>query len=58
MFEYHHVSVILCNVGEVYILEHGLNISAFEHARMLILSNYVLLAFINTVYKYCHPWVI
>ena len=30
--------VILCNLGEVYIFQHGLFISALEHARMLILS--------------------
>ena len=34
----------------MYIFEHGLSISAFKHARLLILSAYVLLAFI----KYCH----
>ena len=25
---------------------------------MLILSNYVILAFINKIYKYCHAWMI
>ena len=49
--------MILCNVGEVYIFEHGVYIAALEHARMLILSNYVILAMINTIYKYCHACV-
>ena len=58
MFQYHHAQVILCTVGEVYIFKHGLSISALKQARMLIFINYVLLASTNTVYKYCHPWVI
>ena len=29
-----------------------------EHVRMLIFSSYVLLACINSVYKYGHAWVI
>ena len=33
-------------------------ISAMEHVRMLIFSNFVLLACIDTIYKYCHPWMI
>ena len=34
---------------EVIIFEHGCNISALEHVRMLILNNYVLLACINII---------
>ena len=41
--------MILCNVGEVYIFEHGCYISALEHARMLILTSYVLLACTNNI---------
>ena len=41
--------VILCNAEEVIILEHGGYISALEQIRMLILSIYVFLAFINTI---------
>ena len=49
---------IPCNVGVVYIFEHGLYITALEHSRMLILSNCnVLLALINTVYKHSHASV-
>ena len=58
LFHYRHAWVILCNFGYVYILEHGLYISALEHARLLILSSYVLLASLNTIHKYCHAWVI
>ena len=29
-----------------------------NHVRVLILSNYVLLACINSIYKYGHAWVI
>ena len=47
IFQYRYSRVILCSVGEVNIFEHGLYILALEHARMLILSNYVLLAFKN-----------
>ena len=36
----------------------SLFISAFEHIRMLILSIDVLLACINTIYKYGQAWVI
>ena len=50
--------VILCNVEEIKIFEHELFISALEHARILILNSYVLHASINTIYKYCHAWVI
>ena len=42
---------------EIYIFMHELFISALKHACILILSSYVL-ASINTVYKYCHAWVI
>ena len=52
------LDLILCNVGEVYIFEHGLYISACENARKLILSDYVLPASVNTIYKYCHAWMI
>ena len=58
MFEYRHAWLILCNVGEVYIFEHGRYISALEHTRMLILSSYILLACINTICKYYHAWMI
>ena len=40
------------SVREVYIFELERYISALEQTRMLILSNYVLLACINTIYKY------
>ena len=50
-FQYCHARVILYNVEEVYIFEHGLFISALEHARRLILSDYVLLACTNTIYN-------
>ena len=33
------------------------NISALEQVRMLILSSYDLLAFINPIFKYGHAWV-
>ena len=29
---------------------------ALEHIRLFILSNYVLLLCINTIYKYGHDW--
>ena len=59
IFRYCYALVILCNVGEVIILEHGHYISALEHMlRMLIFSSYVLLLCINTNYKYGHAWVI
>ena len=38
MFQYCHTCVIPCNLGEVYIFDHRLYITALEHARMLILS--------------------
>ena len=38
--------------------EHGWYISALAHIVMLILSIYVLLEYINTIYKYGHAWVI
>ena len=53
IFQYRHIPVTLGNVGEVYNFEHGLYISPLKHARLLILSSYVLLASINTIYKYC-----
>ena len=34
------------------IFKHGCDISALEYIRMLILRSYVLLACINTIYKY------
>ena len=52
--------VILRNAGEVYILEHVLYISSRKlkkHTRKLMLSNYILLAFINKIYKYFHALV-
>ena len=45
MFPYRYALVILCNVGEVIIFEHGLYISGLECIRMLILSSFVLLAY-------------
>ena len=42
----------LHNVGDVYIFNQGLYISALEHARTLILGKYILLVSINTVNKY------
>ena len=58
MIQYRYASVILCSVEEVIIFEHGCYISTLEHIMMLILSSYVLLACINTMYKYGHAWVI
>ena len=52
------------HAGGVYIFKHGQYISnislylASEHVRMLILSNYVLQALINRIYKCCHTCVI
>ena len=48
----------LYSVREVIIFEHGRYISALKHSRMLILSSYVLLGCINTIYKYGHTWLI
>ena len=42
----------------VIIFEHGCYIAALAHVRMLILSIYVLLECIKTIYKYGHSWVI
>ena len=36
--------------GEIHIFQHGLNISALEQARMLILSSHFLLASLNRTY--------
>ena len=58
MVQYSYVRVIPCSVGDVIIFEHGCYISALEHIRMLILSSYVLLAYISTIYQYGHAWVI
>ena len=57
MFQYRYALVLLLSLEEVIIFEHGCYISALEHVRMLILSSYVLLACINTIYKYglAHP---
>ena len=44
--------MILYNAGEVYTFENWFYISDLAHASMLLLSNNVLLAFINTVHKY------
>ena len=46
--------MILCSVEEVFIFEHGCYILALEHVGMLILSSYVLLEFMNTIYKHGH----
>ena len=51
MLQYQYACVILCNVGEVIIFEHGLYISALEYTRML--SSHVLVC-IYTIYKYGH----
>ena len=48
----------MCSVGKVIVFEHGCYISALEHIRILILSSCVLLACINTIYKYGQAWVI
>ena len=61
MFPYRYALVILCNVEEVIIFEPGCYISGLEDIRMVILSSYVLLECINTIYtiyKYGHAWVI
>ena len=58
MLQYHHAWVILCCVGWVYIFEQGLYISALENARMLKLCSNVLLASIDTIYKFSYDWVI
>ena len=47
MFQYRLRLSNSCNVGEVHIFELECYISALGHARVLILSNYVLLACIN-----------
>ena len=57
MVQYRYPRVIMCSV-EVIIIKHGRYISALEQTRMLILSSYVLLACINTIYKYGRAWVI
>ena len=49
--------MILCNVGEVIIFKLGCYISALEYVRMLILSNCVLLACKNAIFKYGHAWM-
>ena len=54
MFQYRYARVILCSVGEVIIFRYLGYISALKHIRMLILSSYVLLACINTIYEYGH----
>ena len=43
-----------------YYFDHGCYTSALEYIRMLILSKakYILVACINTIYKYGHGWVI
>ena len=58
MFQYRYAGVILCNIGEVIIFKHKCYISALEQKRMLILSIYVLLTCMNTIYKFGHAWVI
>ena len=51
MIQYSYDWVILCTVGEVIIFKHGCYISALKHIIMLISSNYVPIACINTIYK-------
>ena len=46
--------MILRKAGEVHIFKHRLYIAALEQARVLILSKYVLLGVINTMYKQSH----
>ena len=58
MFRYRYARVILYNVEEGIIFEHGRYISALEHTRMVIFSSCVLVAFINKIYKYGYAWVI
>ena len=54
MFQYRYAGVILFNVHveEVIIFMYRRYISAF-----VILSSYVLLAGMNTIYKYGHAWL-
>ena len=49
-----HARVILRKVGEVHIFKHRLYISALEEPWVVILSKYVLIGVINTIYKHCH----
>ena len=58
MFQFRYARLILCSVEEVIIFKHGRYISALEYTWMLILSSYVLLACLNTTYKYGQAWVI
>ena len=57
-FQYCHVRMILCNLGEVYSFENGICISALDLARVLILNNDVLLASINRIYKYYYTMIL
>ena len=52
IYQYLHAKVILSNVGEVMIFNHGRFISALEHTTVVILRSYALLACINTIYIY------
>ena len=54
LFQYRHAWMIQCNVEDVYIFKLGRYMSALEHVRMLVLSNYFLLACTNAIYKYCY----
>ena len=54
MFQYLQELMILY-VAEVYILEH---VPYISHLKMSKLGSYVFLVSINTVYKWCHAWVI
>ena len=44
--------MILCNIGDVFIFEHGLYVSALKHVRMLILERF-LSKNILAVYFFC-----
>ena len=58
IFQYRHVLVILCNIGEVCIFYRGLYISYLEHARMLMLSNLICSSGIHKHNPYILSWVI
>ena len=46
-----------CGLGLI-LCKYGRYRSTLEHVNILIVSNYVLLACINTISKYSHSWMI
>ena len=54
MYQYRYSGVIQCNLVDVIIFEHGCYIKTLGHIRISILSRYILLACIDTIYEYCH----